>query len=130
MEFITYTQGGKAVISPAALTLSDLVNEKTLELHAMDNAIVLLKPQMTPTEMVDTISALTRLVSGLSVEMLSPFDAEECDGESDACDSFFEDMLSIPMEAVADAGLLGKPLRIQTVDGAVVISEDTEYDDD
>ena len=43
MTFIKYTHDGKAVIQPAALTLSNLDNEDTLEMHTLDNAIVLLK---------------------------------------------------------------------------------------
>ena len=42
MTFINYTNDGKAVIQPAALVLSDLNQEEKLELHTMDNVIVLL----------------------------------------------------------------------------------------
>ena len=34
--------------------------------------------------------------------------------------------LPVPLEAFGDAGLLGKDLRIQVIDGAVVITEDTD----
>ena len=43
MTFIKYTNDGKAVIQPAALTLSGLEQEETLEMHTLENAIVLLK---------------------------------------------------------------------------------------
>ena len=36
MTFIKYTHDGKAVIQPAALTLSNLDNEDTLEMHTLD----------------------------------------------------------------------------------------------
>lgn len=35
MTFIKYTSDGKAVIQPAALTLSGLDREETLELHTL-----------------------------------------------------------------------------------------------
>ena len=50
MTFIKYTNDGKAVIQPAALTLSGLEQEETLEMHILENAIVLLKPDMEPVE--------------------------------------------------------------------------------
>ena len=50
MTFIKYTNDGKAVIQPAALTLSGLEQEETLEMHTLENAIVLLKPDMEPVE--------------------------------------------------------------------------------
>ena len=46
MTFIKYTNDGKAVIQPAALTLSGLDREETLEIHTLEIAIVLLKPDM------------------------------------------------------------------------------------
>ena len=46
MIFIKYTNDGKAVIQPAALTLSGLEQEETLEMHTLENAIVLLKQEM------------------------------------------------------------------------------------
>ena len=41
-------------------------------------------------------------------------------------DDEYEDMITIPvpLEAFGDAGLLGKNLHIQVIDGAVVITED------
>lgn len=50
MTFIKYTNDGKAVIQPAALTLSGLEQEETLEMHTLENAIVLLKQEMEPVE--------------------------------------------------------------------------------
>ena len=46
MTFIKYTNDGKAVIQPAALTLSGLEQEETLEMHTLENAIVLLKQEI------------------------------------------------------------------------------------
>ena len=46
MALIKYTNAGKAVIQPAALTLSVLEQEETLEMHTLENAIVLLKQEM------------------------------------------------------------------------------------
>lgn len=36
--------------------------------------------------------------------------------------------IPVPLEAFGDAGLLGKDLHIQIIDGAVVITEDTDDD--
>ena len=43
-------------------------------------------------------------------------------------DDEYEDTITIPvpLEAFGDAGLLGKDLHIQVIDGAVVITEDTD----
>ena len=43
MKFINYTNDGRVVIQHAALILSKLDETDTLELHTMDNAIILLK---------------------------------------------------------------------------------------
>ena len=56
MTFIKYTNDGKAVIQPAALTLSGLEQEETLEMHTLENAIVLLKQEMEPVEKAAAMS--------------------------------------------------------------------------
>ena len=61
MTFIKYTNDGKAVIQPAALTLSGLEQEETLEMHTLENAIVLLKQEMEPVEKGAAMMALMRL---------------------------------------------------------------------
>ena len=45
-------------------------------------------------------------------------------------DDEYEDTITlpVPLEAFVDAGLLDKDLRIQVIDGAVVITEDTDDD--
>ena len=43
MKFINYTNDGRVVVQHAALILSKLDETDTLELHTMDNAIILLK---------------------------------------------------------------------------------------
>ena len=52
MKFINYTNGGRVVVQHAALILSKLDETDTLELHTMDNAIILLKKDMTLVETV------------------------------------------------------------------------------
>lgn len=128
MTFIKYTNDGKAVIQPAALTLSNLDNEDTLEMHTLDNAIVLLKENMAPMEKYLAIASLIRLVESLAVELEADEedgavnDSDEGDDTDDACD----DVIPIPIEAFEDAGIWGKDLHIQVVDGAVVITADEE----
>ena len=56
MKFINYTNDGRVVIQHAALILSKLDETDTLELHTMDNAIILLKKNMTQVETVVLLS--------------------------------------------------------------------------
>lgn len=120
MTFIKYTNDGKAVIQPAALTLSGLEQEEMLEMHTLENAIVLLKPEMTPAEKAALMMTLMRLVNSLTADMMTAWDEQEAnDGESDS------DVIGVPIEAFADAGILQDDLRVFSMEGAVVIvSED------
>ena len=122
MTFINYTDDGKAVIQSAALILSGLEREETLELHTLENAIVLLKPEMTPVEKTTTIVSLVRLVNSLQADMMAAWeDQEEDEDMCDGCHGCDEDMLPIPAEAFADAGILFDNLRVFSVDGAVLV---------
>lgn len=120
MTFIKYTNDGKAVIQPAALTLSGLEQEETLEMHTLENAIVLLKPEMMPVEKAALMMTLMRLVNSLTADMMTTVDEPEAnDGESDS------DVIGVPIEAFADAGILQDDLQVFSMEGAVVIvSED------
>ena len=125
MTFIKYTNDGKAVIQPAALTLSGLEREETLEMHTLENAIVLLKQEMEPVEKAAAMMALIRLVNSLWADMMAGW--EKQDGDADLCDGCSgcdEDMLPIPAEAFADAGILHDNLRGVSVDGAVLVVSD------
>ena len=75
MTFIKYTNDGKAVIQPAALTLSGLDREETLELHTLENAIVLLKQEMEPAEKAAATTTLLRLALCLMEDMLADCEA-------------------------------------------------------
>ena len=125
MTFIKYTSDGKAVIQPAALTLSGLDREETLELHTLENAIVLLKQEMEPAEKAAATTTLLRLAHSLMEDMLADWEAQEDDG--DMCDGRHgcdEDMLPIPAEVFADAGILYDNLCVFSVDGAVLVVSD------
>ena len=125
MTFIKYTNDGKAVIQPAALTLSGLEREETLEMHTLENAIVLLKQEMEPVEKAAAMMALIRLVNSLWADMMAGW--EKQDGDADLCDGCSgcdEDMLPIPAEAFADADILYDNLRVVSVDGAVLVVSD------
>ena len=125
MTFIKYTSDGKAVIQPAALTLSGLDREETLELHTLENAIVLLKQEMEPSEKVAATTTLLRLAHSLMEDMLADWEAQEDDGDMcDDCHGCDEDMLPIPAEAFADAGILHDNLCVFSVDGAVLVVSD------
>ena len=125
MTFINYTNDGKAVIQSAALILSGLEREETLELHTLENAIVLLKPEMKPVETAAAMITLMRLVNSLGADMMTGWEGQEEDenmcGSCHGCD---EDMLPIPAEAFADAGILFDNLRVFSVDGAVLVVSD------
>lgn len=118
MTFIKYTHDGKAVIQPAALILSNLDREETLEMHTLEKAIVLLK------EKVETAFGLMRLINSLSADLMCGFDEDTDESDEDACG----DVISIPIEAFEDAGIWGEDLRIRVIDGAVVITADDESD--
>ena len=125
MTFINYTNDGKAVIQSAALILSGLEREETLELHTLGNAIVLLKPEMKPVEKAAAMMTLMRLVNSLGADMMTGWEGQE--GDEDMCGSCHgcdEDMLPIPAEAFADAGILHDNLRVFSVDGAVLVVSD------
>lgn len=125
MTFINYSNDGKAVIQFAALILSGLEREKTLELHTLENAIVLLKPEMKPVEKAAAMMTLMRLVNSLGADMMTGWEGQE--GDEDMCGSCHgcdEDMLPIPAEAFADAGILFDNLRVFSVDGAVLVVSD------
>ena len=122
MTFINYTNDGKAVIQSAALILSGLEREETLELHTLENAIVLLKPEMKPVEKAAAMITLMRLVNSLGADMMAAWENQERDEEKcEGCHGCDEDMLPIPAEAFADAGILFDNLRVFSVDGAVLV---------
>ena len=125
MTFIKYTSDGKAVIQPAALTLSGLDREETLELHTLENAIVLLKPDMEPVEKAAAMMTVMRLAHSLWEDMLADWEAQEDDGDMcDGCHGCDEDMLPIPAEAFEDADILYDNLCVISVDGAVLVVSD------
>ena len=120
MTFIKYTHDGKAVIQPAALTLSNLDNKDTLEMHTLDNAIVLLKDDMAPMEKYLAIASLVRLVESLAVDL----EADTEDGavnDSDEEDDDTGDMIAIPIEAFEDAGIWGEDIEILSFKGGVLL---------
>ena len=125
MTFIKYTNDGKAVIQPAALTLSGLDREKTLEMHTLENAIVLLKPDMEPVEKAAAMMTVMRLAHSLWADMLADWEDQEDDEDMcDGCHGCDEDMLPIPAEAFEDADILYDNLRVISVDGAVLVVSD------
>ena len=125
MTFIKYTNDGKAVIQPAALTLSGLEQEETLEMHILEKAIVLLKPDMEPMEKAAAMMTLMRLTNSLLADMLADWENQEDDADPcDGCSGCDEDMLPIPAEAFADADILYDNLRVVSVDGAVLVVSD------
>ena len=125
MTFIKYINDGKAVIQPAALTLSGLDREETLEMHTLENAIVLLKPDIEPVEKAAAMMTVMRLAHSLWEDMLADWENQEDDEDMcDGCHGCDEDMLPIPAEAFEDADILYDNLRVISVDGAVLVVSD------
>lgn len=77
MKFINYTNDGRVVIQHAALILSKLDETDTLELHTMDNAIILLKKDMTLVETRDVLQGMVRLARSMTLDALCNSDAED-----------------------------------------------------
>ena len=126
MKFINYTNDGRVVAQHAALILSKLDETDT-----MDNAVILLKKDMTLVETRDVLQGMVRLARSMTLDALRNSDVEDKTPLVDeSFDDEYEDTITIPvpLEAFGDAGLLDKDLRIQIIDGAVVITEDTDDD--
>ena len=122
MTFINYTNDGKAVIQSAALILSGLEREETLELHTLENAIVLLKPEMKPVEKAAAMITLMRLVNSLGADMMTGWGGQEEDENMcGRCHGGDEEMRTIPAEGFGGAGILFDNLRVFSVDGAVLV---------
>ena len=77
MKFISYTNDGRVAIQHAALILSKLDEADTLELHTMDNAIILLKKDMTRAETRDVLQGMVRLARSMTLDALCNSDAED-----------------------------------------------------
>lgn len=77
----------------------------------------------------DVLQGMVRLARSMTLDALCNSDAEDKTPLVDeSVDDEYEDTITIPvpLEAFGDAGLLGKDLHIQVIDGAVVITEDTD----
>ena len=94
-------------------------------MHTLENAIVLLKQEMEPVEKATAMMALIRLVNSLWADMMAGWKEQEGDTDPcDGCSGCGEEMLPIPAEAFADAGILHDNLRVVSVDGAVLVVSD------
>lgn len=82
----------------------------------------------------DVLQGMVRLARSMTLDALCNSDAEDKTPlvdeivDDEYVDDEYEDTITIPvpLEAFGDAGLLGKDLHIQVIDGAVVITEDTD----
>lgn len=123
MKFINYTNDGRVVVQHAALILSKLDETDTLELHTMDNAIILLKKDMTLVETRDVLQGIVRLARSMTLDALCNSDAEDKTPLVDeSVDDEYEDTITIPvpLEAFGDAGLLGNVAGSDNVISACV----------
>ena len=109
MKFINYTNDGRVVVQHAALILSKLDETDMLELHTMDNAIILLKKDMTLVETRDVLQGMVRLARSMTLDALCNSDAEDKTPLVDeSVDDEYEDTL-------ADGTLY--ELRVSVADG-------------
>ena len=93
MKLINYTNDGRVVIQHASLILSKLDETDTLELHTMDNAIILLKKDMTLVETRDVLQGMVRLARSMTLDALCNSDAEDKTPLVDeSVDDEYEDM--------------------------------------
>ena len=84
-----------------------------------------LDEEMEPAEKAAATTTLLRLAHSLMEDMLADWEAQEDDGDMcDGCHGCDEDMLPIPAEAFADAGILYDNLCVFSVDGAVLVVSD------
>lgn len=96
MKFINYTNDGRVVVQHAALILSKLDETDTLELHTMDNAIILFKKNMTQVETRDVLQGMVRLARSMTLDALCNSDAEDKTPLVDeSFDDEYEDTASI-----------------------------------
>lgn len=94
-------------------------------MHTLENAIVLLKPDMEPVEKAAAMMTVMRLAHSLWEDMLADWENQEDDEDMcDGCHGCDEDMLPIPAEAFEDADILYDNLRVISVDGAVLVVSD------
>ena len=97
MKFINYTNDGRVVVQHAALILSKLDETDTLELHTMDNAIILLKKDMTLVETRDVLQGMVRLARSMTLDALCNSDAEDKTPLVDeSVDDEYEDTAEFP----------------------------------
>lgn len=101
MKFINYTNDGRVVVQHAALILSKLDETDTLELHTMDNAIILLKKDMTLVETRDVLQGMVRLARSMTLDALCNSDAEDKTPIVDeSVDDEYEDTLAEYVERI------------------------------
>jgi hypothetical protein len=71
MKFVKEVTVSGAFIPKSAMILSGLDEADSLELHTLDDAVVLLKDSMTADEMLSAIESLNELTSGLITHLVN-----------------------------------------------------------
>lgn len=112
MKFLRVTDAAKIMIPRAAITVSKLDGTEKLELHALENAAVLLKERMTAMEVINAIDSLDELSSQLLEALVESCDqcvcCEEdcpfiCDNGGISLPSHLLDEANIPEDAKLSA---------------------------
>ena len=116
MTFVKHIENGMITIPFAALILSSLESEDKLEMHTLDRVIILFKDNMHPHEKLTVVNELTKLTNSLVSEMATQWDISPEP----------ENSISIPMEALEDAGIDNGDLRVLADDGIVILIRDNQ----
>lgn len=127
MNFVNFNSDGKIIIQNPALILSGLENEPKLEMHTLDGAIVLIKPERSLLDQLKLRSGMNNFVSYLTSEV-----DEVCakHGEEDYDNGDVNsDGIRIPLEMLENAGILGEKLYLRCIEGAVIITSEKPVED-
>lgn len=127
MNFVNFNSEGKFVIQNPALILSGLENEPKLEMHTLDGAIILIKPERSFLDQLKLRSGLNNFVSYLTSEVDKVCTKhEEADRDNSDINS---DGIRIPFEMFENAGILGENLCLRCIEGAVIITSEKMAED-
>ena len=127
MNFVNFNSDGKIVIQNLALILSGLENEQKLEMHTLDGAIVLIKPERSLLDQLKLRSGMNNFVSYLTSEV-DKVCTEHEEEDHDTCD-INSDGIRIPFGMFEDAGILGENLCLRCIESAVIITSEEMAED-
>ncbi len=125
MKILRVTDTAKVTIPDAVIAISKLNGTERLELHALENAAVLLKDRMTAMEVINAIDSLDRL-SGQLLEALAGA-CEQCVACEEDC-PFMDGSSRISLPAhLLDEARIPEGARLRAVPdpetGCIIVTE-------